>query len=311
MYSNTAIDLQARKSKASNNRLRRIETMTGYVFVGPMLLGVLVLVMVPVIASLLLSFADWNFVAGIDQMKFVGLGNFKRLEADPIFWKSIMNNMLFILIVPLTMILALLLAVVINKSVYGKDLFKIIYFMPYISSIVAIGIVWQVLFHPSHGPVNQMLIAMGVSNPPKWLADVNYALPSLMGIMTWAGIGFNLIIYMAGLQSIPKDLYEAAEMDGASPWVQLTRITIPMLSPTSFFLLVTGIIGSFKVFNIISVLTQGGPARSTSVLVYYLYETAFINLNIGYASAMALVLFVFVLLITLIQWYGQKKWVNY
>lgn len=303
--------MQKKKIATGKKRLNRTETMTGYIFVGPMLLGVLTLVLVPVIASLLLSLADWNFVAGIDQIKFVGLGNFKRLGSDPIFWKSITNNVLFILIVPLTMVISLLLAVIINKSVYGKDLFKIIYFFPYISSIVAIGIVWQVLFHPSHGPINQMLMAFGVSNPPKWLADVHYALPSLMGIMTWAGIGFNLIIYIAGLQSIPKDLYEAAEIDGASPWMQLTRITVPMLSPTSFFLLVTGIISSFKVFSVINVLTQGGPARSTSVLVYYLYETAFINLNIGYASAMALVLFVFVLLITLIQWRWQKKWVNY
>ncbi|WP_420819438.1 carbohydrate ABC transporter permease [Paenibacillus thalictri] len=276
-----------------------------------MITGVLVLVLIPVVASLLLSFADWNFVAGIDQMKFIGLDNFRLLGDDPVFWKSIANNLIFIVTVPLTMLISLMLAVIIHKSVYGKDLFKIVYFMPYISSIVAIGIVWQVLFHPSHGPVNQTLMSLGVSAPPKWLADVHYALPSLMAIMTWAGIGFNLIIYTAGLQSIPKELYEAADMDGASRWLKLVRITVPLLSPTSFFLLVTGIIGSFKVFNVISVLTQGGPARSTSVIVYYLYETAFVNMNIGYASAMSLVLFVSVLLITLVQWYGQKKWVNY
>jgi multiple sugar transport system permease protein len=187
----------------------------------------------------------------------------------------------------------------------------VVYFMPYISSVVAVAVVFQVLFHPSYGPINQFLVSMGIEQPPKWLSDVNYALPSVMLILVWIQIGFQLIIYLAGLQNIPKDLYEAADIDGANSWGKFRHITLPMISSTSFFLLVTGVIGTFKVFDLIAVLTAGGPSNSTSVTVYYLYQTAFMNLKSGYASSIALILLLFVFLITLIQWYGQKKWVNY
>ena len=183
--------------------------------------------------------------------------------------------------------------------------------MPYISSIVAIAVVWQVLFNPTEGPINQFLFSLGVENPPKWIADPNFALISLMIIQIWASIGFNMIIYLAGLQSIPKELYEAANMDGATPLDKFKHIMLPTLSPTTFFLLITGIIATFKVFDLIAVLTKGGPINSTTMLVWHLYDSAFVNLKIGYASAIAVVLFFFVLLITLIQWGLQKKWVNY
>ncbi|MDF2815760.1 MAG: sugar transporter permease, partial [Paenibacillus sp.] len=207
--------------------------------------------------------------------------------------------------------ISMFLAIVIDKFVYFKSFFKVAYFMPYISSVVAVAVVWQVLFHPSFGPINQFLMALGIENPPKWIADPSFALASVMTISIWVSIGFNMIVYIAGLQAIPKDLYEAAEIDGANKWVQFKSITFPMLSSTSFFLLITGIISSFKVFDLIAVLTQGGPAGSTSMIVWYLYETAFVNLKIGYASSMAIVLFLCVFIITILQWIGQKKWVNY
>jgi multiple sugar transport system permease protein len=183
--------------------------------------------------------------------------------------------------------------------------------MPYISSVVAVAIVFQLLFHPSYGPINQTLKALGVANPPKWLADFHYALPSVMMIMVWIGIGFCLIVYLAALQAIPRDLYESADIDGAGSWTRFRKITMPLVSPTTFFLLVTGLISSFKSFDIIKVLTSGGPSYSTSVITYYLYTTAFENLKTGYASSMAWILFGCVLLITIVQLYGQKKWVNY
>jgi len=175
---------------------------------------------------------------------------------------------------------------------------------------VAVAVVWQVLFHPSYGPVNEVLRSLGFANPPKWLADPHYALASIMMITVWISIGFSMIIYIAGLQTIPRDLYEAADIDGAKAWTKFTRITFPMLSPTSFFLLITGIISTFKVFDIIVVTTQGGPIGSTSLMVYYLYDQAFTNLKIGYASSVATVLFLFVMLLTFGQWGVQKKWVN-
>jgi multiple sugar transport system permease protein len=299
------------KTRHKKKSLSRQESLAGFLFVSPMLIGVSILTLLPILASFVLSFADWNFVAGLNGLKWVGLGNFAKLLTDEIFIKSLSNNLIFLITVPIYMMISLVLAILINKYVYWKGFFKVAYFMPYISSTVAVAIVWQVLFHPSAGPVNQFLMSIGIHNPPKWLADPSFALSSVMMISVWISIGFNLIIYLAGLQSIPKDLYEAAEIDGASPWVRFTRITFPILSPTSFFLLVTGIISTFKVFELIAVTTSGGPLHSTSMLVWDLYETAFIDLRVGYASSMSVVLFLCVLAITVLQWLGQKKWVNY
>ncbi|MFJ5624652.1 carbohydrate ABC transporter permease [Peribacillus loiseleuriae] len=293
------------------SRIEKKENLTGLLFVSPMLIGVGVLTLLPIIATFLLSFADWNFIMGITQIKWVGLDNFKTLFENEGFLKSVANNLLFLLTVPFTMIFSLLIAIVIDKHVYMKSFFKVAFFMPYISSIVAIAVVWQVLFNPTDGPINQFLFSIGIENPPTWIADPNFALISLMVIQIWASIGFNMILFLAGLQSIPKELYEAADMDGATAWDKFKNIMLPALSPTTFFLLITGIIGTFKVFDLIAVLTKGGPINSTTMLVWHLYESAFVDLKIGYASAIAVVLFIFVLIITLLQWVGQKKWVNY
>jgi len=291
--------------------LQRGETLAGLLFVSPMLIGVSFLVLLPIIATVVLGFADWNFVQGWDGIRWIGLQNYERLLSDTMFLRSLRNNLIFLLTVPVYMLISMVLAILIDRYVYLKGYFKVAYFMPYISNIVAVAVVWQVLFQPSYGPINEMLKALGISDPPKWIADPNYALISIMMISVWISIGFNLIIYIAGLQAIPKDLYEAADIDGANAWVKFRRITLPLLSPTSFFLLVTGIISTFKVFDIIAVMTQGGPIGSTTMMVWYLYDTAFVNLKVGYASSIGVVLFAFVMLITLIQWIAQKKWVNY
>ncbi|RCW44282.1 carbohydrate ABC transporter permease [Paenibacillus prosopidis] len=297
--------------KQKNGSLQMKETIAGILFVGPMLIGVTVLTIIPILATFMLSLADWNFIAGFKDIRWVGFDNFERLFQDDAFLKSLKNNAYFLLTVPIYLAVSMFLAIIIDKQVYMKSYFKVAYFMPYISSIVAVAIVWQVLFHPSAGPVNQLLLSLGIDNPPKWIADPKYALPSLMMISVWVSIGFNMIVYIAGLQSIPRDLYEAADIDGANAWNKFKSITFPQLSSTSFFLLVTGIISTFKVFDLIAILTKGGPISSTSMIVWYLYDTAFVNLKIGYASSMAVVLFACVMLITLLQWIGQKKWVNY
>ncbi|KGE17902.1 sugar ABC transporter permease [Paenibacillus wynnii] len=291
--------------------LQQGETLAGFLFVGPMLIGVIILVLIPIIATLVLGFADWNFVQGFDGIRWVGFQNFINLFQDEMFIRSVRNNFIFLLTVPIYMLVSMVLAVLIDRYVYFKGFFKIAYFVPYVSMTVAVAVVWQVLFQPSYGPINEMLKAVGITDPPKWIADPNFALISIMMISIWISIGFNMIIYIAGLQSIPKDLYEAADIDGANAWTKFRRITFPLLSPTSFFLLVTGIIATFKVFDIIAVMTQGGPIGSTTMMVWYLYDTAFVNLKVGYASSIAVVLFIFVLLITLGQWIAQKKWVNY
>jgi multiple sugar transport system permease protein len=307
----TAASGNKKLSRSNKKALQRKETIAGLLFVSPMLIGVTILTLIPIIATFVLSFADWNFVAGMKGLKWVGFTNFENLVQDATFLKSLGNNAVFLLTVPIYLAISMALAIIINKNVYLKSYFKVAFFMPYISSVVAVAIVWQVLFHPSAGPINQFLRSIGITNPPLWIADPSYALISVMMISVWVSIGFNLIIYLAGLQSIPQDLYEAADIDGANGWLKFRKITLPMLSSTTFFLLVTGIISTFKVFDLIAILTKGGPLNSTSMLVWYLYDTAFGNLKIGYASAMAVALFACVLLITLLQWVGQKKWVNY
>jgi multiple sugar transport system permease protein len=287
------------------------ENLVGLFFVSPMLIGVTILVLLPIFATFALSFADWSFITPLSQLKWVGFDNFTRLFEDTVFLKSLRNNAIFVLTVPICMAISLLIAVTIDKNVYMKGFFKVAFFMPYISSVVAIAVVWQVLFHPSAGPINQVLMSLGIENPPLWIADPNFALISIMIIQIWISIGFNMIIYLAGLQSIPRDLYEAADIDGANAWVKFRHITLPLISPTSFFLFITGIIATFKVFDLIAILTKGGPLNSTSMIVWNLYDTAFVNLKIGYASAMAVVLFIVVFGITVFQWIGQKKWVNY
>ncbi|GAA3403514.1 carbohydrate ABC transporter permease [Paenibacillus hodogayensis] len=287
------------------------ENLAGYIFVAPMMIGLIVLTIVPALITFILSFTQWSFIAGIDKIKFIGFQNYVKLFDDPLFGISFRNNIILLLAVPIQLIVALALSVIIDKFVYLKGLMKVMFFMPYISSIVAVAIVFQLLFHPSYGPVNQTLNALGMANPPKWLADIHYALPSVMIIMVWIGIGFCLIVYLAALQSIPKELYEAAEIDGAGSWKRFWKVTLPLVSPTTFFLMVTGLISSFKSFDIIKVLTDGGPSNSTSVVTHYLYNTAFEGLKTGYASSMALILFGCVMLITIVQLYGQKKWVNY
>ncbi|ETT48542.1 sugar ABC transporter permease [Paenibacillus sp. FSL P4-0338] len=287
------------------------DNIAGYLFIAPMLILTVTLVIIPILLSGVISFSNWNFVSGLDGFQFVGLDNYSRLVQDESFHRSLYNNLIMIGVVPVAMFLALVLAVLINKATYFKTFFKVIYFMPFISSFVAIALLWRVLYHPNNGPINGFLRSIGFEHPPMWLADPKYALISVMIIMVWTSLGFNMVIYLAGLQNISRDLYEAADVDGASPLRQFFRITLPMLSPTSFFLLITGVVGSFKVFDLIMVLTGGGPAGSTSVIVYYLYEVAFVNLESGYASAMGIILLILILLVTLFQWVGQKKWVNY
>lgn len=285
--------------------------MAGYLFISPMLALTTVLVIVPIILSGVISFTDWNFITGLGDLNFIGFGNYRDLLQDEAFILSLKHNLALMAVVPVSMFMALVLAVLINKAAYFKTFFKVIYFMPFISSFVAVALLWRVLYHPGSGPINGFLRSIGIENPPMWLADPAYALISVMIIMVWATLGFNMIIFLAGLQGISKDLYEAADIDGANHVRQFFSITLPVLSPTTFFLLISGIIGSFKAFDLIMILTGGGPAGSTSVIVTYLYETAFINLKSGYASAMGIVLLICILFITFIQWVGQKKWVNY
>lgn len=285
------------------------EARAGYLFLMPNLVGFLIFTLLPVFASLILSFTDWDLLT---SLKWVGFSNFVRMFSDEIFLKVMKNTLLFVVItVPTRMALALLVAVALNQKLRGTLVFRTAFFMPVISSTVAIALVWQWIFNADFGPLNNILFALGMSNPPNWLTSTRYAMPALMIVSIWQGIGFNMVIFLAGLQGIPEQLYEAAEIDGASRWKQFWKITLPMLSPTTFFVMVMTTIGSFQVFDLAMIMTEGGPANATNTLVYHIYRNAFQFFHMGYAAALAWVLFVIVFMITLFQFRKQDTWVNY
>ena len=307
-----------------NYRLKRVESakihrnhsmsenISGFLFILPSFLGFTVFFLYPVIFSLILSFCKWNLSPGFGKITFVGLQNFKTILADRWFTDSMKNSLIFtVSTVVVGVALSLLIATILSRMVFFKNAIKVMFFVPYISSAVALAIVWMIILQPTYGPVNQLLRSIGIENPPNWLADVHWALPALIAMYIWQNIGYNIVVYMAGLASIPPDLYEAAEIDGANALQKFTHITVPMVSPTTFFLTIMGIINSFKVFDQVMVLTQGGPGTSTTTMALYIYRSAFRFYKMGPASAAAWVMFIIIFIVTLIQFRGQKKWVNY
>lgn len=231
---------------------------------------------------------------------------------DSYFTISLRNNLFYTLVtVPATLIIALLLAVAVNTGIKGTPIFKTVFFFPYITSMVAVGIIWTLLYNPTVGPINSLLRSIGIANPPGWLLSTSSALPAVMIVYIWKMSGYYMIIFLAGLQSIPRHLYEAAEIDGAGKIKKFFKVTLPLLSPTTFMVMILIIINSFQVFDLIQVMTDGGPGRATNVLVYRIYQEGFNYSHFGYASAEAYFLFAVILVVTLIQFWGQKKWVVY
>lgn len=287
---------------------RRKELAAGIGFILPSFLGFFVFTFVPVIMSLGLSFTEWNFLKGIEDIQFNGIENYLKLFQDEKFIQSFVNNILFTVVtIPACLILGLIFAELIHKYVFGKTVLKVMFFIPYIASVVAVCVVWQVLLQPSYGPINQLLMSLGIQNPPKWLVDFKWALPSVMFIYIWQQVGYYIIVFLAGINNISRDIYEAAAIDGASAFRQFISVTVPLVSPTTFFLSIMGIIGSFKVFDHISVLTNGGPGNATSVMAFYVYETAFVDYKMGYANTLAWAMFIVIFIVTMIQWKYQAK----
>jgi len=288
------------------------ENLAGYLFLLPNLTGYLIFVLLPILFSLYLVFLEWDYMRGFSGIKWVGLDNFRAIAGDPKVVKSLWNNMLFsVLTVPTSMVLGLLLAVVLNQFVYFKNALRTLIFLPYISSLVAVSVIWSIMYNSKSGPINAVLRSFGIRNPPEWLASPDSAMYAIIIMSVWATLGYAMVIYLAGLQGIPKDLYEAAEIDGASPIRKLLQITIPMLTPTSLFLAITLLIGSFQVFGPVAVMTQGGPVDSTMVLSYYIYLLAFRYYKMGYAAALSWFLFALIFIVTIIQWQSQKRWQSY
>lgn len=278
------------------------ENLAGFAFLSLNLIGYIAFKVFPIIVAFFLSLSEWNFISGLEGIKFTGLDNYAKLFGDEVFVASIINTIIYaIAMVPLTIFLSLIFAVILNEFVFGKGFLRLAFYLPYVSSMVAVSVVWMILFLPSYGPVNTFLMGIGIAEPPRWLNSSNTALLTIILLGVWQNLGYCIIVVLAGLQGISKSLYEAADMDGANAVQKFFSITIPSLSSTMFFLVMISFIRSFQVFTPVQVMTQGGPGNSTQVLVYQIYDTAFHKSNLGYASAMSWVLFILVFLFTIVR----------
>jgi multiple sugar transport system permease protein len=295
-------------TKTGRGKPRR-QNLAGWLFIGPVIFGVLAFQIVPVVASLGVSMTNWT---GLSDPDFLGLGNFIALfTTDTRFYRTLLNTTIFtVAMVSLSIAIGLGLAVLCNQRIRGSGVFRTLYYSPAITNVVAIGFVWFWLYEPNDGLINSVLRGMGI-NGPAWLSDPRTALIAVIIVALWQGVGYPMVILLAGLQSIDRSLLEAATVDGASDWRRFWRITFPLLTPSVFFLTIMQFISSFQVFGIIYVMTSGGPNNATSVLIFKIYEVAFGQGRLGYASAMGWVLFLIVGLVTVFQWTMEKRWVHY
>ncbi len=270
----------------------------------PSLAGMVVFLMAPVLSSLVLSFSEWDLIG---EINWVGIDNYVTALGDPAVLGALRNTLTFILgYLPVVVIIALGLALLLNRRIRGRVVFRAIYFVPVVTSWVAVSLIWKWLLNPQYGLVNFALGAIGIKGPG-WLFDPAWAMTGVILTSVWKDIGFVTVIYLAGLQDIPEPLYEAAALDGATPWQRFWSITFPMLAPTTFFVTTISLISSFQVFDQVWIMTQGGPAGATSVMVELIYKNAFSYYKMGYASAISWVLFALIFAVTIAQNLLQKK----
>lgn len=276
----------------------RRDWFAAFVFLLPNLVSIGLFTLIPVVAGFVLSFTNWDMLS---DPQWVGLENYADMLKNRQFWNALRNTVIYTMIViPGGLVVSMLLALALNSKIKGTAIYQAIFFLPYVSSTVAIALVWKWIYHPDYGVLNSMLRAVGLPGVD-WLVDPKVALISVAIVQIWQTAGYNMVLLLAGLRAIPKDYYEAARIDGASPWTMFWAITVPLLMPTIFFVTTISIIASFQVFNLIYVMTGGGPGNSTKVFVFLIWENGFSFFKMGYASALAYVLFVIILAITLLQ----------
>lgn len=305
--------MQTASAAAKKRRIPRKvrQWIIGYSFILPNFIGFFFLVLLPSICAIFMSFCNWT---GAGFQEFVGLDNYAAMFKNETFRISFRNSIFYALTtIPFTLVFSLLIACLLNRPIKGVGLFRAIYFWPYVTAVVALAAVWNMIFNPNMGIINSTLAAIGIPQDliPRWTASTTWSLPTIILAQIWKGTGYYMVIFLAGLQGIPRELYEAAKVDGANGRQSFFNITIPMLSPTIFFVLIMLTIGAFQVYEIVAVMTDGGPGRSSYVLAMHIYNSAFVDNKFGYASAVSMVLFVIVAVITFIQFRGEKKWVNY
>ena len=327
----SSVPLTSAPKKYKMSRLERKNTLIAYSFLAPNFIGFAIFTLIPVVLSVIMSFVDWKG-GSLTSMQWVGGANYaeifnsarvgSRIAEEGVlsglnyFFGRVdlgiaLKNTVFytIVTVPLTLICSIALAMALNKSVRGAVGFRAIFFFPYVASMVAICVCWNFMLM-KNGPVNQLIMGLGINFNKSWTADSTMAMWAIILVSVWRSMGYYMVIYLAALQGIPRELYEAATVDGANKWQQFTNITLPQLSPTTFFASIMLIIGCFKIYDTVAIMTGGGPGRSTKMLVTYIYDTAFVSYKYGTASAIAMILLAIVLLVTVIQFSMEKKFAN-
>ena len=290
---------------------RRKENLIGYSFVSFSIIGFMAFMAFPMLYSLYISFMDWNMFVP-EKSQFIGWKNYLNVFQNEYFVRGFWNNVILaVMAVPGLLFLSLLVATLLNQKIYAQGALRVVYFLPYIAITTAAALVFSALFHPEFGPINGILKAIGIENTPGWATSTQWALPTIAIFTIWKNVGYCIIIYLAALQGVSQSYYEAASIDGASKFQLFFRITIPLVSPTTFFLLITNIIHSFKMFEEVQILTAGGPGTSSYTMVFHIYQSAFQEFKMGFAAAEAWVYFGVVLVVTAFQFWGEKKWVKY
>lgn len=288
------------------------EALAGYGFLTPNLLGFLIFTSIPVVASMVLSFVDWDLLSA---PRFVGFDNFIELFKDPFFWQYSWNTIYLMLAIPLSMAGSLILAIGMNQKLKGIIFFRTVYFLPTLCAGVAIYMLWRLIYNPEFGVLNSFIARVGEIlhiplKGPYWLTDEKWAKPALIIMSVWQSVGgYNMILYLAALQGVPRDLYDAAEVDGANAWQKFWAVTWPQISPATFFIAIMSIIGGFQAgFDPAYIITGGGPNGSTTTIIYYIYNNAFEWHKMGYAASIAWVLFIIVFIFTVLQWrfFGRR-----
>jgi len=285
--------------------------LDGFIFILPWIIGILAFQLGPMISSFILAFTRYDIIT---PAKFIGIENFKKIfSSDPLFYKSLWNTVYFVIgSVPISIIIGILVAVLLNQRIRGITIYRVLYYLPSVTAGVAVAIVWRSVYDVRYGLINNLLSKLGIQGP-SWLGDPSWVMPSLIIMAVWGLIGQRYVIFLAGLQGIPEELYEAAEIDGASSWNKFVSITLPMLTPTIFFSLITGIISAFQsMFTAAYILTDGGggPLNSAYIYVFHIYRNAYQYYHMGYACALAWILFLIVFILTFIQ-VKFSGWVHY
>jgi multiple sugar transport system permease protein len=288
---------------------RREETLAGYAFLMPTLLSLLIFVVFPVLFSFYISFHKYDYLS--TARPFVGLDNYRHMVQNERFWRTLANSTRYaFMYMPLNLAFSLGLALLINNKLAGIKLYRTAYFSPVVTSSVAVALIWGWLFDPAFGLLNYLMRSVGLPGS-NWLGDPSIAMLCLVVMAVWNGAGYNMMIFLAGLQGIPQEYYDAATVDGAGAWGRFRHVTLPLLSPTTFFIFITGMIGALQVFDQIWILTKGGPAGTTRTIVFYLWEQGFQSFDMGFASAIAYVLFAVIFVLTQINWRMAGRFVHY